>query len=534
MRAGLKKISVLLIAILCLCTFSTVALAADVGIKIETPSATESTIAPGRSFYVMGTFANGESLSDGDKVTVELKDPTGKVIRCISTTIKDNTSMYIDYPKLSYYGSNKDELLTAGMPDLIWDGSDEASFHNGDVKLYYNEKEFAALIPGGEGVLSEGLELVDGSGNKYDVLPEGEYTICVTVTDQTDTKNDDTDAFGTAEKKMNIGVNASKLLSRFSPKAHNSRVTEFVKANNYRIYTDLFPGYWSKGNIFCEILPEWRAADATEYLAGKVHFVIYNLKGSSASYAVEVAILQETQSIDDPERLQCYYYAYGEPALPDAAKTVSPIVSFEAGDKMQLVRAETTTLETADNIYQQDAPEAENYDLDLSDGVQAKVGETVSVYGVTAPIQLSAADIVDNGDNSYTLNNKISTVRYRITGDGVDTSMEKEVKINRVSGGWDNYSEFEFKHDLKISEDMLGKQLKVEAAGYDAHGALVKGTEEQFTIAVSAELAAEGGRPGEPGTGDAAAEYRYVIMLCIALAAMLTATVLEANDRKHR
>lgn len=41
------------------------------------------------------------------------------------------------------------------------------------------------------------------------------------------------------------------------------------------------PGYWSQ-SIFCEILPEWRAADAAEYASGKVHCgVLYNLKSQA-------------------------------------------------------------------------------------------------------------------------------------------------------------------------------------------------------------------------------------------------------------
>ena len=477
------------IVFLCVCAFAATALAVDAGVRITTPSEGEFVIAQGRSFYVMGTLAEGDYLKDGDELRVELRDASGTLHRSISTTIKDNPNMYIDYPRLSYYGKNKEELRSAGMPDLIWDGKDKASFRNGDAKLYYNNTEFAALIPGGDGALLDGLRLVDKNGKPYELLPEGKYTIDVFVTDKTDPHRDAGDVSGHAQKNIEIGANEDKLLSRFSPAQHNQRITEFANENQLRVYTDLFPGYWSKGDIFCETLPEWRAADGIEYTEGKAHFVIYNVKPSSATYAVEAAMLQKTGAVDDESRLQCYYYQYGEPVLPDEALSRSEIVAFPAGDKLQLVRAEIGGAEAADNVYRQDEPSAEAYDLCVADGVKAGVGQTVSVYGVTALIQIEPRDLRSHGDNSYSLNNRISTVRYTLRADGFERDYKKKVALNRISGGWDNHSELEFKHDFSITPDMAGRTILVEAAGYDAHGALVDGTQESFALTVGAAQA---------------------------------------------
>lgn len=409
--------------------------------------------------------------------------------------------MYIDYPGLSYYGEDKNELLEAGMPDLIWDGKDEKSFHNGDSKLYYNDHEFIALISGGEGAISEQMDMVDAAGKPYELLKDGTYTICVTVSAGTKT-------LGTAEKEMTIGADADKILSRFSPAAHKEKLTAFAQKNQYKVYTDLFPGYWSKGDIFCEILPVWRAADASEYLEGKAHFVIYNVKESSATYAVELATMQKIKAIDDPDRMQYYYYEFGEPTLPDEAKTESEIVPFEQGDKLELVRTETIITDTEDNVYQQDESEAVEYDLNVDDGVEASVGETIAVYGVTAPIQIDDADIVDQGDNSYQLKNRISEIQYHITGDDVDVTLEKEINLNRISGGWDNYSALEFKHDIPITEDMLGKALKIEVTGFDAHGTLVEGTKEELTLTVGTEMT-----EAAPATGDRGMWILYITLI---------------------
>lgn len=525
------------IVFLCVFAFAATVLAVDVGVRILTPSEGEIMIAQGRSFYVMGTLAEGGYLQNGDELRVELWDASGKVYRSISTTVKNNANMYIDYPGLSYYGKNKDELRTAGMPDLIWDGKSKASFRNGDAKLYYNDTEFAALIPGGEGALSDGLRLVDKDGKEYEVLPEGKYTIHVFVTDNTEPNRDAGDVSGHAEKNIEIGPNGDKLLSRFSPAQHNERITEFANENQLRVYTDLFPGYWSKDGVFCETLPEWRAADGIEYTEGKAHFVIYNVKASSATYAVEAAMLQKTGVVDDTSRLQCYYYEYGEPTLPDRALSQSQIKAFSAGDKLQLVRAEISEAKVCDNVYNQDAPEAEGYDLSVADGVRAKAGKTVSLYGVTSLIQIEPRDIKDHGDNSYTLRNKISTVRYKLSGEGFERDYKKDVTLNRTSGGWDNYSELEFKHDFAITPDMAGKKISVEAAAYDAHGALVEGTRESFVLTVDEGAAGtvndapvSADAPFVPNTGGASI-YSLCgrTLICLALCAAYSAFL----RRKH-
>ena len=514
-----KCMKVLLTVFICIVLMPVKVWAKDIGIAITAPSDAETNIITGRSFYVMGTFDGGDALRDGDEVRVELQDASGRSVRSVSTTIMNNTNMYIDYPGLSYYGDDKTELLSAGMPDLIWDGKDEHSFHNGDCKLYYNEQEFAALISGGEGELSEQMDMVDGSGKPYELLKDGTYTIIVSIMRGSD-------IIGTSEKQMTIGADADKILSRFSPTAHREKLNAFAQKNQYKIYTDLFPGYWSKGDVFCEILPAWRAADASEYLKGKAHFVIYNVKESSATYAVEVAIMQKMNAIEDPDRMQCYYYEFGEPILPDESGTESEIVPFEEGDKLELVRAETIITDTSDNVYNQDEPEAVSYDLNVEDGIKASVGETIAIYGVTAPIQIDDADIADQGDNSYQLKNKISEIQYHITGDSIDVTLKKEVNLNRLSGGWDNYSTLEFKHDIPITEDMLNQTLHIEVSGFDVHGQQIEGTKEQFDLSVDHEM-----NIVAPVTGDRGLLVWYIAL--IALSSVVVIMIVSMNRKKQ-
>lgn len=450
-------------------------------INILVPSNQESTIATGRSFYVIGTFNEGTVLPGNAVVNVQiLRD--NFIYRNIETNVNGNKLLNVNYKGLSYYGKNREDLYNSGMPDLVWDGTNETSFFDGTVKCYYDNHGFAALIPGGTADLDvdEQFELLNSFKKPYLPLSNGNYLINVTI------KTEQGLILGNVNKKLTVGSTPNKILARFSPQNHLNRITEFANQNGYRIYLDPFPGYWSKSDLFCEILPSWRACDAVEYLTGTAHFIVYNIKATSSTYSVELPLFQKDNSINNSSRLISYYYAYGEPTLPDVDATVSPFKSFELKDKLQLTRAETTTKLTQDGVYNQDDISAERYDLDIQNGITANPGETLSLYGVTAPIQLADKDIIDNRDNSYVLKNRISTIKYTINApDMRKIEFEKSIKLTRISGGRENPSEMEFKHDIFMEAEYAGKTLNVTLEAYDAYGKKVKGTKEEFQIVVT-------------------------------------------------
>lgn len=456
-------------------------------LEIQTPSQEESMIAPGRSFYVSGdlseyTYQSGDTMT----ITISEKNAPTNPVRTSSTNIFKNQSLYVNengetnFP-VFFSGTTKEDILASGMPDLIYDSAVNGSLQNGAAKCYFDDQEFTALIPGGAVPIGmeDKMNLKDESGNAYTPLAKGEYVITVTI------EKADGTVEASVQKDLTIGVTSDKVLARFSPQAQLEAVQKFAQDKGYRMYEDPFPGYWNFGESkFCEIAPEWKAADAMEYTEGTVHFVIYNVKGSSTTYSVELGTLEKMKDIDDPERLVNYYYSTGEPTAINGQ--TGSIVPFAAGDKLQIVRAETSTQTSDDGVYNQDKPTAQGYDFDLSDGMTAKVGETVSFYGVTAPIQIEEKDIVSSGQNSYTLNNKITTLSYHITGTGIDEKVDKQVTLNRKSGGWDNYSELEFKHTLLVTEAMAGKDIQVQVEGFDKYGQAVNGTKESFTVKVAA------------------------------------------------
>lgn len=477
----MKKVKIFSIGILLVSLFSfnfTSISAADVEIEITAPSDAESKIAVGRDFYVSGKIDNVQDLTN-TTMEVVLKDSGGSIVRTIVGSKAGKQPMKIDFP--NYYGNDRALLKDSGMPELIWDGTDDDSFYNGDIKCYYDENGFTALIIGGNNY-DNGLGFKDKNGASYSNLTEGNYTIEVIL-------KDNVGVVANTSKAIEIKDSSDKIMARFSPNEHLNRVSEFANDNNYRIYLDAFPGYFSKGDLFCEVLKEWRGADALEYATGKVHFIIYNVRNTSTTYAVELATLQRMGDVNNAQRLVNYYYEYGEPKLNNGVE--SDIARFDDKDKLALVRAEISEDASNDNEYDWDNVTSDGieYDLDLSDGVDVETNDFLSIYGVSAPIQIDEDDILDKQDNSYQLNNKMTTLHYQIDGDGVNIQFDKEVELNRISGSWDNYSELEFKHTIEITEAMKGKQLTVSVSGYDKYGNKVDGSDEKFVVNVASDTA---------------------------------------------
>lgn len=459
---------------------------ASASIQVDVPAKNESTIAPGRNFYVKGTYNLPAGYTASQVVVNMYRYGSQEVVRRVQGNVKNPPLWVEGNTSVSFnsWGSAED-IRNSGMPELIWDGADPDSFYQGYTKCYFDDIGFAALIPGGEGEIDDGMTLLDESGSPYSVLASGDYWLEVSVSCQDGLGNQNIIKWN---RPITIGITENKLLARFSPDRHMSRIAEWAGMRGYRIYNDPFAGNWWGSNF--EIPQEMRASDMTEYSAGKSHFVIYNVSSGSTAYKVELARLQQQGAVNNSSRLANYYYQYGEPVLKDGRE--SEITAFETGDKLQLTRAEVgENVSGGMGVYDQDDAAVPQYDLDFSDGIQAEAGDLIALYGVAAPIQISPADIQEIGPgadkNSFLLNNKISTLHYEITGSDISQEMDEAVVLNRISGGGDQISELEFKHVLEITEEMAAKDLEVHIMGYDAHGQAVAGTEENFQIHVAAD-----------------------------------------------
>lgn len=471
--------------------------AAPFELTIEQPSGIPDTIAPGRNIYVLGSFTGDSSAVTSLEVT--LTDSKGLIVRKVSTQNKADKNLNVNYSKLGFgYNDNpsyRENFLNSGMPDLIVEdlNNPNATMDKASIKCYFDDTNFSALLAGGINptlknmdVTSAGLDLKDENGNSFNSLEDGEnYTITVKALDK------DNNTLQSKTDTITIGYTSDKLLSRFSPNSHMTAAQDFANSIGAAVYLDLFPGYWDSKDYFGEIKPEWQLGDAAEYVSGKVHCILYNISKSSSSYSVELGTLEKLGVIDDINRFVPYYYNIGEPQLGDIQGEIIPM---DENDKLALARVDIQKNATKENEfipYSYD-PSITKSDINLSDGVVAEAGDTLSFYGVAAPIQLKDDEIKKSEtDNSYQLNNKISTLQYHITGDGIDQTLEnKKIELVRYytesdyANGWGSTSEMEFKHNLTIDGSMAGKTLNINISGYDAYGQPVEGTEETVTVMV--------------------------------------------------
>ena len=189
------------------------AAAPSASLSIETPSEAETTIAPGRSFYVLGSIENRSSLPDDAVLTVSLTDADGTSVRNVTTSVKGNTSLYLPN-NLNYYSPvTTEDIKSSGMPELIsTDPVNGSDFNNASIKCYYNDKSFYAMIAGGNEI--DQMKWRDANGAAYPELSEGNYTITVTLEEQ------DSTVLAQTQKAITIGVSENKVLARFSPDEH--------------------------------------------------------------------------------------------------------------------------------------------------------------------------------------------------------------------------------------------------------------------------------------------------------------------------
>lgn len=444
-------------------------------LRITVPSDSQARIAPLRDFYVLGNI-EGEVAST-DILEVSLYED-GSMLPIRKVEVKKGSNVEnIDYPLLSYYGKNKTELLQAMMPDIAMPKGEMSLFTQPFVKGMLSDHSFTAVIHGGS-------YQKDIAIDSLSPLKKGAYQLNVLL------KGDDGTIKASTFKTITVDHAKKRVLSRFSPSDHFSSVKEFATAEQSDLFLDPFPGYWNPSNvleefenrsIFAEILPKWRLADSLEYQAGLAQFLIYNVSETSATYSVEIGTLEEQGVVENRERLQSYYYQYGEPFVKGIK---SQWIPFSPNDKLQITRADKFVGVSKDL-------EQAQVDLDLADGVEAMANETLVINGVVTPLQNKQEDIIKQEDNTFTINNRISYLAYTIvdqTGEELLTR-EENVGVNRMIEGKNRASILEFKHEFVIPKDWQGKALQVFVKGYDKYHAFVEGTEESFKLLIRQSLA---------------------------------------------
>lgn len=457
----------------------------QIQLEITIPSVGQTLLAPDRDIYVIGEI-EGDIPADA-RVSVSLyKDGETEPVREVYAMQKDNKDgLYIDYPLLSYYaGEDRTPLRDSMMPDLVYDPAQPDSFKDAWRKLYYNDDNFTAVLSGG--FYDTDLNLVDEDQQPLLPLSEGGYTLVA------EAQTADGAELGKAEQEITIGVNPDVALFRFSPEAHHNKVVADAKLHGYNLLLDPLAGYWSPGDhiaslansgIFAEILPKWRFNDLTEYRNNHAHFYGYNVSATAATQTVEIGSLQAQNAIEQPDRLTSYYYDSGEPLLPNGS-IEGRFKPFVDGEHLALTRIDLPAGASQDNQLVMENLATTSSVLDLEQEVNVAANQTFSLFGVVTPIQNAAEDIIINNDNTFTVSNRISTIEYVLTADGISQTISKPVGLNRITGGVSRSSVYEFKHDFVLDASYQGKLVTLTTQAFDSHDQAVAGTERQLILRV--------------------------------------------------
>lgn len=462
---------------------------------VLSPSIKERELAPGRDFYVIGLL-DREGISAAKlpldiRVDVAKTGPVGagifSPVRTIQSRVDKNTGITPERDiKFSYAGKapwvniSREALMKSPPPDLVYHHEIPDSFYDPRIKAIVTENSFAVLIQGGA------TKKFDSDYNNiYDRDLECDlYRVFITLL------SDDT-VLKVYEMDLMLGTVKDKILARFSPAKHMEDVETFAKEHGYRVYKDSFPGYWNFGlDTTYEIPTRWRTNDALEYIEGRVHAFMYNVKETRcATQEVELGQIAFEGRLDSDDII-FYYYDIGEPELrytswSGTTKKIGQLVPFERGDRLVFTRAD---IGSETEKYYPDKNQGE-VDWNVYNSVAIDRGKQISFHGAVTPIQPMRAEVIPHDDGTFTIGNRIDRLRYVFEDmvDGVLLTEEKAVFLTRNykstgTNDWSADSIYEFSHNFDLPEVMYGRIITVHVSALDKRGEKVDGSDEMFYL----------------------------------------------------
>ena len=496
-----------------------------VTLSVAAPSENARILAPGRDFYAIVSIDRAGKNPEQEPFNVRFelyRDGVLAPMRTVTSTVDDGTGLTpLNAVKTDYeHGwtpGTAPDILASPPPDLVYNPALPVSFYDATIKAVVTLHYAAALIQGGH---TKTFDTNYPAIYTRD-LDEGAYTLKATAVGAAGAE------LATVSVPLTFGSVPDKIISRFSPEKHMENVTAFAQKNNSHIYNDLFPGYWDAsalphggipGTLFYEIVRRWRPNDLLEYMNGTIRAVVYNIHGTSTTQSVELGGLGYAGRLGSNSILW-YHYDSGEVSLVydlgngQAASKLGTIVPFPDGKRLVLVRAEIrgdgqTEPPASDYVYSPELAD-KTVDWNVADGVAVKPKQLLSLFGVVKPIQPALDDVVANDDGTYTMNNRIATVRYTLL-DGTQEMLvfdAKRVELTRT-GINTRPSIYEFRHDIPVPST-FNKAWTVRVEAFDSYGARVPSTEMNFTIAPYSP----GGGGGGSGCSLGAAPFALLLVL---------------------
>ncbi len=440
----------------------------SIKINISSPSGDIGFVEYKRSFVVEGFFEGDQSLKDDIKLSIELYDANGNLVRfaCCDKKYKE---MFLNYPGLKTYAKNMDldfkKLKTFGFPALVVNDIDNPyeSIHNATIKAWYSDKEFKAIIISASNIESgaifdDGMNFVDENANPYHTLEMGEYKIIVSLFDSDN-------VLSSTSKNITIGKNNNQLICRVNPINHKDRMLKFASENNFSMINELLPGYLNPylgvWQYHMGLLKMFRANDICLFDDVDVVLFDYLIDETSISYSTELAFLQKNNMIN--KRLSVYYYDIGEAMLGIniGDKQCGIIKKFNNNEYGVFYRVDVVK-QAIENVYYIDESNVISFQTDLCN-VHIHCGDNIAISGVVKPIQLDPNDFILQDDNTYKIMNYPKYIKYTFKTNNKVYEDVRNINVERFDNISIGKSIYEFYNTFVIPNDWHNSIVLVSA-----------------------------------------------------------------------
>lgn len=452
----------------------------EIKLLITNPSGIVPEIHFRRHFRVDGKIISGSPLPDDAVIKVSLSDNEDHVLRSVFSGRKNDIRADIYNSGLTCYSDELDpgrkKMQKFGFPEIMVLDPErpELSVRNAAIKCFYTDSCFKSVIVSGSDtehgmIFDDGIGFIDEKGQPYDVLPEGEYKICVSLMTASG------QLLAEDSKHIRICSNKKQIICRFNPDSHHDNMIRWSESSGIPIINDLVPGYLSpylgKWYYHMGLLKMYRANDISMYVSSEVHMFVYLIDPSSTSYETELAFLETLGRVEDPDYFTAYCYDIGE---ADGGKKrffdrKGKIIRFEENEFMKLYRADTVTDNAEENIFHIDFKNVKKTAFS-DEKIVVEAGSRAAFTGAVRPMQFDPSGYVLRSDNTYQINNEICFLRYTFTCNGKTVSEDRKLLMERIDEEPIGSSVYEFYNIFDVPADMCGNKVNVGIEVYDCHG----------------------------------------------------------------
>lgn len=442
-------------------------------------------IAPDRHFKVIADV-DGGTIPDGSVVRVSLLDSDGNEVRYAQSTRKGIGNVdhsWMTDSELAFRYPDRDTTFADVAylaPELVVGDIDDpfGTCNDATVKCIYTDNTVTALITDAtEGRYmneSRGLfHFTDSDGKPLEPLPEGRYTLRITIT-----KDGDVIAF--CDKEIRIEVPVGMIIFRFGMNEVMDMAIGYADENSLKYLTDPLPGIYGLEFEAADVAPGFQA-EMAEYLTSPTFIINYDINSTSVSFR-EITFMCQTFGRTDEACVLCMDIGEAE-----VAGNRGRLVEIPLEAPLHVYRCDIVTSGAADMQFDITGKQVESTDVDASDGFKVASGKPFALSGAIRPYQLPEDEIIINTDNPMEskMTNGIASFEYTFMADDTFIRVSKPTGIARsANGDYSNVAVMEFYNVFDAGLLEQGKNYTVEIQAFDMKGNAVEGYSTSLRIDV--------------------------------------------------